>query len=97
MSTLKKPTTGTKMESIGDLRAKAMAMEPVVRIGKSGMTDSVVKEIKKQVQDKKLIKVKMLKSFIGGRDKKDVAKEIAEKTGSMLVHTVGFVAVLAKK
>lgn len=97
MSTLKKPTTGTKMEGIKEMKAKAMALEPIVRIGKSGLTDTVIAEIKKQLKQKKLIKVKMLISFVGRKDKKAVAEEIAEKTGSMIVHTIGFVVVLARK
>lgn len=85
------------MESIKELKAKAMAIEPIVRIGKSGLTESVIGEIKKQVEQKKLIKIKVLKAFVGGKDKKELAKEIAEKTGSVLVHNVGFIVVLARK
>ena len=74
-----------------------MAIEPVVRIGKSGLTEPVINEIKKQLEKKKLIKIKMLKAFVSGKDKKEMAREIAEKTGSMLVHNVGFIVVVAKK
>ncbi len=84
------------MEDIKELKAKAKAIEPIVRIGKSGLTESVINEIKKQLEQKKLIKIKMLKAFISGKDKKELAKEIAEKTNSMLVHNVGFIVVLAK-
>ncbi len=85
------------MEGIKELKAKAMAIEPIVRIGKSGLTEPVIGEIKKQVEQKKLVKIKMLKAFVGGNDKKELAKEIAEKTGSVLVHNVGFIVVLARK
>lgn len=80
-----------------EIKEKAKALEPVVRIGKSGLTDSVVGEIKKQIKQKGMIKVKMLKSFVGGKDKKESAMEIADKTESNLVQRVGFVVVLAKK
>lgn len=85
------------MEDIKKLKAKAMALEPVVRIGKSGLTETVVSEMKKQLEKNRIIKIKMLKSFVGRNDKKDAAKQIAEKTNSRLVHTVGFVVVIAKK
>ena len=97
MNILKKPTTGTKMEDIKKLKAKAMALEPIVRIGKSGLTETVMTEIKKQLNQKQLIKIKMLKSFVGREEKKDAAKQIAEKTNSRVVYTIGFVVVLAKK
>lgn len=97
MSILKKRITRLKMADSKESKAKAMALEPVVRIGKSGLTDSVVNEIKKHIEKKKIIKVKMLKTFVGADDKKALAKEIADKTGSELVHRIGFVVVLAKK
>ncbi len=97
MSTLQKPITGIKMESIKELKQKAMALEPIVRIGKSGLSETVINEIRKQVEQKKLVKVKMLRSFVGTADKKEMARQMAEKTGSILVHNVGFIVVLAKK
>ena len=84
------------MADIKELKAQAKALEPIVRIGKSGLSETVVAEIKKQIEQKKLIKVKMLRSFVGNDDKKVLAKQIAEKTGSILVQRTGFVAVLAK-
>ena len=79
------------------LKSKAVILEPVVRIGKSGITDSIVEEIKKQLRKKELIKVKLLGSFVKGKDKKLLAKELAEKANAMIIHKVGFVVVLYKK
>ena len=72
-------------------------MEPVLRIGKSGLTEGVIEEIKKQLKKKKLIKIKFLKSVLEDNDKKKFAKEIASKTDSELVQQVGFVIVLNKR
>lgn len=76
------------------LRAKAKALEPIVRIGKGGLTDSVTQEIKKQLQRKKLIKIKLLKTV---EDRKKLAKELADKTEAELIEVVGFVVVLYKR
>jgi len=78
------------------LKEKAKTLEPVIRIGKNGFTESTIKEIKKQLNKKKLIKVKLLRAFINNRNKKEAAKEIAEKTSSQLIYMVGFVVVLYK-
>ena len=78
------------------LKEKAKTLEPVIRIGKNGLTESTIKEIKKQLNKKKLIKVKLLRAFISDKNKKEVAKEIAEKTSSQLIYIVGFVVVLYK-
>ena len=85
------------MINIKEMKAKSMAMEPMVRIGKSGVSESVIGEIKKQLHKDGMIKIKMLKSFIGTKDRKEVVKEIVEKTNSQLVLSVGFIIVLARK
>ncbi len=79
------------------LKEKAKQLEPVIRIGKNGLTDSLVNEIKRQLENKKLVKIKLLRPFIQDKDKKMAAKEIAEKTGSVLIDSVGFVVVLHKR
>ena len=79
-----------------ELKEKAKTLEPVIRIGKNGFTESTIKEIKKQLNKKKLIKIKLLRAFISDKNKKEVAKEIAQKTNSHLIDLVGFVIVLYK-
>jgi len=80
-----------------DLTEKAKQIEPILRIGKSGLTRGAIDEIKVQLKRNKLIKIKLLKSALEGKDKKELGKEIAAKTGSELIHQVGFVVVLHKK
>lgn len=79
-----------------ELRSRAKTLEPDLRIGKNGITDSLVLEIKKQLRKKKLIKIKILKSAREGLNKKEFANELARKTESELVELVGFVFVLYK-
>ncbi len=76
---------------------KIRTLEASIRIGKSGITDGVVKEIKKQIDKKGAVKIKLLRSFIAGKDKKKVAEEIAEKTKSKVVNMIGFVVVLRRE
>lgn len=80
-----------------ELLEKAKQLEPVLRIGKSGLTEGVVAELKKQLKKKKLIKVKFLKSALVEKNRKELAKEVADKTGAELIHQVGFVVVLYKR
>ena len=79
---------------ISALRDRARNLEPVLRIGKNGLTQGTIDEIVKQLKDKRLIKIKMLRAFFEGKDRRLLAKEMAEKTGAVLVQQVGFVAVL---
>jgi RNA-binding protein len=72
------------------------ALPVLVRIGKSGITDTILEEIRKQVKKRSIIKVKFLPGHASGKDKRAFSKELATKTGTVIVHQVGFVVVLAR-
>jgi len=79
------------------LRSKAKNIEPAVRIGKNGLTEGLIEEIKRQLEKNGIIKVKVLKGIFQDIGKKKFAEELAAKTGSELIELVGFVVVLHKK
>jgi len=71
------------------------AIEATVAVGKNGITDSVVKEIRKQLKNRKTIKVKL-----HGESKLrrlETAKELAERSESRLLDLRGFTVVLTRK
>jgi len=76
---------------------KTKALEATIRIGKNGITSSLIEEIKKQLKKRKIVKVKMLTSFVKIKNKKEAAKEIALKTNADIVNMTGFVFVLSRK
>lgn len=80
-----------------DLLKKSNLLEPIMTIGKNGLTENAIKDIKNHLKNRKIIKVKMLKSYIEGKDKKILAAEVAEKTNSEIIKRVGFVVTLAEK
>ena len=82
------------IRDIKQLRAKAHSLEPVLQIGKGGVTASVVKEILLQLKKRKLIKIKLLKA---AGDRKKLVDEIVSKTNGVLIRSVGRVVVLFKK
>ena len=79
------------------LKREANNLDVAVRVGKQGLSENTVSEIKKLLKKRKLIKVKLLQSAIEGKDKKEFAKEIASKTESDIVDMIGFVVVLNVK
>lgn len=85
------------MAVIKEQRTKAHVLHPSMQIGKSGLTEGLVSELKEQLKSKKLIKVKFMKSFIEGKDRKQVAIDLAKKTDSVIVLQVGNTVTLAKK
>ena len=78
------------------LRSKAKALEPILRIGKNGLTENVIKEIGSLLKEKKLIKIKLLKPAIS-KNKKEMINEIVGKTDSELIEAVGNIVVLYRK
>lgn len=67
-----------------------------VLIGKSGASEQLLKEIGKQLDKNKMVKVKTLKTALAGADAKHFAQKIAEQTGSSLVEVRGHTFMLYK-
>jgi len=84
-------------QKLKELKAQAQTLEAVVRVGKNGLTPSVIEEIKNHLKRKKVIKIKFLKSLMDAADKNKLFDELLEKTGAKLVHKVGFVATIYKE
>lgn len=84
------PVLSTKARAA--LKARAHALEPVVRIGHAGVTDAMVAEIDRALEAHELIKVKIGE---GDRDQRAVhADAIGSRTGAVIVQRVGRVLVL---
>ncbi len=76
------------------LRGEAHSLNPVVQIGQNGLTDKVLESINTALEARELIKVK----FVDFKDeKKEIAEEIAQKTKSELVGTIGHVIILFRQ
>ncbi len=72
------------------LSRKAHGLQPVVQIGKAGLTEPVAAAVDKALEDHELIKVK----FVNSKEEKDeLARLVAEKTGATLVRVIGNVAI----
>jgi len=78
------------------LKREALILNPVAWVGKNGLTEQVKEEIKKQLKDKKLIKVKVLRSYIEENkvNKKDFALQLAQEVDAELVQKLGFIVIL---
>ena len=72
------------------LKAAAQHLEPIVRVGKAGLTGPVLQSIEQALIARQLIKVRFEKE----RDERDaLASQIATDTGAELIMQVGKVAV----
>ena len=77
------------------LRGEANALDPVVHVGKDGITDSVIEQLDEALEDHELLKVRILEST--GRTTRSAAEELATATGADLVQGIGGIAVLFRQ
>lgn len=79
------------------MRGQAARMEATTHVGKNGVTPSLIEEISRQLKDNKLIKIKLLKSAVESKPRKELAEDLAAKTGAELIEVKGNTAVLFKR
>lgn len=73
------------------LRSQAHELEPVVRIGKNGLTDSVLVEIENKISEMALIKVK---ASVLKEDWDSLLEALSVKAKCEIVGSVGSVIIL---
>lgn len=69
---------------------------PFMQIGKSGVTESLIGEIKLQIKRQKILRIRILKSA-RTMDRDEIAQEVVERTGLRLVDIRGNTFILARK
>lgn len=74
------------------LRGVAHPLAPIVRIGKGGLTESVIAETKKSLHAHELIKVRI--EADEGAERRDLAAQLAAATDAQVAGTVGKIAIL---
>ena len=77
------------------LKSHAHALKPVVMIGQSGLSSSVLDELELALNHHELIKVKI--SAADREEKNSIINEIAQKTHAEVIQTIGFIAVYYKE
>lgn len=89
---IRKELTG-KQKSF--LRSMGMSIEPVVQIGKEGVTPEVAASAREAIKKRELIKIKILQN--SPENPKDATEKLAERTGAEIAQIIGRCALLYKK
>jgi len=77
-----------------ELKGRAQRLEPILKMGKQGLSPAFIKSVDEALNVRELIKIKFVEFK---EERKRLGVELAEKTGSTLVTVVGHVAVLFRK
>lgn len=78
-----------------DRRQRIHELDATLRVGKGGI-ESVAEELDGQLKDRDLVKVKFLRSSLGGTTTEDEAAELADRIGATVVETRGHTAVFER-
>ncbi len=71
---------------------------PTIWVGKEGLTSQLVAEIEKQLQQNKMVKVRILPAALQGTNTAElIAARAAEQTDAALVEVRGHVFILFRK
>ena len=77
-------------------RAAANGLEPVFQIGKGGVSDALIAQVEAALDARELIKIKALLETIPQKPK-EMAQEIAARTGADVIQVIGGVIVLYRE
>jgi len=83
-------------QKVKQLRKKANTLSAVIQIGKSGLTEGMLGEIRRQLKAKKTIKIKFLKSIVAKGARQEIIHKIIEDTHALLLTNAGSVITLYK-
>lgn len=77
------------------LRSLAHHLDPIFQIGKGGLNEHLFRHVEEAIETRELIKVSVLNNSL--EEAREIAPELAEKTGCELVQVIGKTIVLYKE
>lgn len=77
------------------LRAQAHHLQPTFQVGKSGVTENMVNQLKDLLEKRELIKISVLQNCL--EDKEDIARQLVDQLQAHLVQIIGNTIVLYKE
>ncbi len=82
-------------QDIKQLRAIGHKLKPVVTVAGNGLSDAVITEIDRALNQHELIKIKLA---VGGKDAKTaVTEELCERSGAKVVQSIGNVILVLRR
>lgn len=77
------------------LKSIANTMDPIFQIGKNGISENFIKQVEEALEAREIIKIKVLNNSL--LDATEVAREVAEKSNSEFVQSIGNKFVIYKE
>lgn len=77
------------------LRSLANRTKPIFQVGKGGINDNMIQQIKEALEKRELIKISILQNCM--EEKEEVSKALADATEAELVQLIGNQIILYKE
>ncbi|WP_028987153.1 ribosome assembly RNA-binding protein YhbY [Thermicanus aegyptius] len=77
------------------LRSLAHPIDPIFQVGKGGVNENLLMQLRDALEARELIKVSLLNNFSG--KKEEAAEQLVKGTGAELVQLIGRTVVLYKE
>lgn len=91
------PPVDLKGKQRSYLKQMAHHYKPVVQIGQEGVTERVIGEIRRQLLDHELVKIKWLGLSNEEGDKKARCNDLARRAGAHYIHMIGQTLILYRE
>jgi RNA-binding protein len=78
-----------------NFRSMANTIQPILQIGKNGISDNFIKQVDEALEARELIKITLLET--AGETAKDLANEIAKSVKAEVIQVIGSKFVLYRK
>ncbi len=78
------------------IKRELSSEKPTIWIGKNGATEQVIDEIRRQLEKREMVKIKVLKSALRNKEVNAVASNITQKTQANLIDVRGHTIILYK-
>jgi RNA-binding protein len=79
------------------LRSRSRRIDPTIWLGKEGVSEALLSQVKNQLKTRELVKVKVQRTVLQEVETGDFAQRVAASTGSTLVEVMGHTFTLFKK
>jgi RNA-binding protein len=79
------------------MRKELNAEKPTIWVGKEGATTQIINEINRQLEQREVIKAKILQTALKTKQAKTIAAMVSRQTGSTLIDLRGHTLILYKK
>lgn len=83
-----------RRSQVAYLRARAHGRKPIVRLGQRGLTDAVVRELERALDDHELVKIRLAADR---ETRRTLVADLCERTGAQTVQQLGATATLFRR